>query len=51
MITRVPFKWDNANFAWNNGTPFPNQSTSPFKWDDVALVEEIADIVRAGGSI
>jgi hypothetical protein len=51
MITRIPFKWSNANFAWNDGTPFPNQSTSPFKWDDVALVEEIVDIVRAGGSI
>jgi hypothetical protein len=50
MITRIPFKWGNANFNWNNGVPFPNQSTSPFTWNDVALVEEVADIIRAGGS-
>jgi hypothetical protein len=51
MTTRVPFKWNTANFAWNDGTPFPNQSTSPFTWDDVALIEEVVDVVRAGGSI
>jgi len=50
MITRIPFKWDTANFTWDNGTPFPNQSKSPFTWDDVALVEEIVDVVKAGGS-
>lgn len=39
--TRVPFKWNNANFAWETN-PFPNQSSNPFTWDDVALLQEIA---------
>ena len=38
---RVPFKWSNANFAWETN-PFPNQSKNPFTWDDVALLQEIA---------
>ncbi len=37
MITRVPFQWGNANFAWETN-PFPNQSKNPFTWDDVALL-------------
>lgn len=39
--TRIPFKWNNANFAWETN-PFPNQSRNPFTWDDVALLQEIA---------
>ena len=39
--TRVPFKWNNANFAWD-ANPFPNQSRNPFTWDDVALLQELA---------
>ena len=37
--TRVPFKWNNANFAWE---------TNPFTWDDVALLQELADAVGGG---
>lgn len=40
-IVRVPFKWNNANFAWETN-PFPNQSKNPFTWEDVALLQEIA---------
>ena len=46
-ITRVPFKWNNANFAWETN-PFPNQSRNPFTWDDVALLQELADAVGGG---
>ena len=49
-MTRIPFKWNTANFAWNDGTPFPNQTKSPFTWDDVALLEEVVDVIRGGGS-
>ena len=38
MATRIPYKWGNANFAWNN---------NPYTWDDVALVQEV---VQAGGA-
>ncbi len=43
MATRIPFKWGNAKFAWNQGSKFPNQSKYPFTWDDCALVQEIID--------
>ena len=49
-MARIPFKWNTANFAWNDGTPFPNQTKSPFTWDDVALLEEVVDVIRGGGS-
>lgn len=47
MITRVPFKWSNANFAWETN-PFPNQSRNPFTWDDCALLIEIIEGLAAG---
>ena len=49
MATRTPFKWNTANFAYDNGTPFPNQSASPFTWDDVALVEEVVQTLGGAG--
>ena len=49
MATRTPFQWNTANFTWDANNPFPNQSATPFTWDDVALVEEIAKIVGGGG--
>lgn len=48
MITRIPFKWGNANFAYNTN-PFPNQSKKPFTWDDVALIIEILEGMAGGG--
>jgi aspartyl/asparaginyl beta-hydroxylase (cupin superfamily) len=38
MATRIPYKWNTANFAWNN---------NPYTWDDVALVQEV---VQAGSN-
>ena len=45
-MARVPFKWNTANFKWNEGSTFPNQSNTPFTWDDVALIVEIAEVAR-----
>lgn len=47
MITRVPFQWGNANFAWETN-PFPNQSKKPFTWDDVALLIEVLGGIGGG---
>ena len=47
---RIPFKWGSANFEWNDGIPFPNQSKSPFTWNDCALVQEVVDAIDAGAS-
>jgi len=49
MVTRVPFRWGNANFAWNTN-PFPNQSRNPFTWNDVALLIEIISGGPGGGA-
>lgn len=38
MANKIPYKWGNANFAWNN---------NPYTWDDVALVQEV---VQAGSN-
>jgi hypothetical protein len=48
MTTRIPFKWGNANFAWETN-PFPNQSRNPFTWDDVALIIEVIGNLGGGG--
>ena len=45
-MARVPFKWNTANFKWDEGSTFPNQSNTPFTWDDVALIVEIAEVAR-----
>ncbi len=47
MSTRVPFQWDNANFSWESN-PFPNQSSNPFTWDDVALIEGLVGAIQGG---
>ena len=46
MSSRIPFKWGNANFAWNTNPFGAQQSKNPFTWDDCALVEEV---IQAGG--
>ena len=43
MAVRRPFKWDTSNFKWNVGSTFPNQSSTPFTWDDVALIIEVVE--------
>ena len=47
MQQRIPFRWGNANFAWNTN-PFPNQSKNPFTWDDCALIIEIVEGLLGG---
>jgi hypothetical protein len=49
MQQRVPFKWGNANFAWETN-PFPNQSKNPFTWDDCALIIEVVESLLGGKS-
>ena len=44
---RTPFQWNTANFAWESN-PFPNQSITPFTWDDCALITEILEGLAAG---
>ena len=46
---RTPFNWDKANFAWDNGSPFSNQSSTPFTWDDVALIKQVAETLERLG--
>jgi hypothetical protein len=46
MSSRIPFKWGNANFAWNTNPFGARQSKNPFTWDDCALIEEV---IQAGG--
>jgi hypothetical protein len=48
-MARVPFKWNTANFKWNEGSTFPNQSNTPFTWDDVALIIEVAEVLEKLG--
>jgi hypothetical protein len=47
---RVPFQWNTANFTWESN-PFPNQSITPFTWDDCALIVEIITDLGGGTSI
>ena len=46
---RIPFAWGKANFAWN-ANPFPNQSTNPFIWNDVALLITVLEGLGGGKS-
>ena len=46
-MARIPFQWENANFAWNTN-PFSNQSRNPFTWDDCALITELLEVIAAG---
>ena len=47
---RTPFQWNTANFSWESN-PFPNQSITPFTWDDCALVAEIITQFGGGTSV
>lgn len=49
MATRVPFAWNRANFKWNDSSALGSQrSTIPLKWDDCALLLEIAAAAQGG---
>ena len=49
-MNRTPFTWDNANFAWESNPFGASQSSNPFTWDDVALIEGAAEAMRKGKS-
>lgn len=49
MATRVPFTWNGANFKWDDSSALGSQrSTIPLKWDDCALLSEIAAAAQGG---
>ena len=47
-MTRTPFTWNNANFAWDSNPFGASQSVNPFTWDDVALIEGAAQALQGG---
>jgi hypothetical protein len=47
-MIRTPFTWDNANFSWESNPFGALQSTNPFIWNDVALLEELAQLIQGG---
>jgi len=49
MAVREPIKWEKANFSWDDGSPFRNQSSSPFTWDDIALIKQIVEAIGYDG--
>ena len=58
MATITKIKWEDADFKWNIAPPSEDfkpgfkASSFPFTWDDVALVEEVVEVVQeAGGSV
>ena len=58
MATITKIKWEDADFKWNIAPPSEDYksgfkaSSFPFTWDDVALVEEVIEVVQeAGGSV
>jgi len=40
IVTKI--KWNEANFLWNS---------NPYTWDDVQLIQEVADQLDGGGSV
>ena len=61
MATITKIKWEAADFKWNIAPPSEDYkpgfkaSSFPYTWDDVALVEEVVEVVEAvvstGGDI
>tara|TARA_R110000796_G_scaffold19488_1_gene58451 strand:- start:54 stop:416 length:363 start_codon:yes stop_codon:yes gene_type:complete len=51
----TPIKWEDADFKWNTAPPNENYkpgfkpSRFPYTWDDVALVEEVVEVIQQGG--
>ena len=57
MSTRIPFKWDTANFNWDAVNPTdgkiypPNESVTGINlWNDCALIIELIEVIKGGGS-
>ena len=49
MTSRIPFKWDTANFSWDSNPFGAEQSSNPFTWDDVALIITVLEGLGGGG--
>jgi|TARA_B100001564_G_scaffold206304_1_gene173607 hypothetical protein len=49
MAVRTPFNWNKASFSWDRGSAFLNQSKTPFTWDDVALIIQVAEVLEKLG--
>ena len=51
----TPIKWKDADFKWNAAPPSEDYkvgfkpSRFPYIWNDVALVEEVVEIIQQGG--
>ena len=51
----TPIKWEDADFKWNTAPPNKNYkpgfkpSRFPYTWNDVALVEEVVEVIQQGG--
>jgi len=57
MSTRIPFKWNSANFNWKainptDGKIYPpnEQVTGTNLWNDCALIIELIELIKGGGS-
>jgi hypothetical protein len=57
MVQRIPFQWNTANFNWNATNPTdgkiypPNEIvTGTNLWDDCALIVELINVIKNGGS-
>ena len=51
----TPIKWKDADFKWNAAPPSEDYkvgfkpSRFPYTWNDVALIEEVVEIIQQGG--
>ena len=51
----TPIKWEDADFKWNTAPPSEDYkpgfkpSRFPYTWNDVALVEEVVEVIQQGG--
>ena len=51
----TPIKWQDADFKWNDAPPSEDYkpgfkpSRFPYTWNDVALVEEVVEVIQQGG--
>ena len=53
----IPIKWKDADFKWNIAPPSEDYkvgfkaSKFPYTWNDVALVEEVGEVIQQGGGV
>ena len=53
----TPIKWQDADFKWNTAPPSEDYkpgfkpSRFPYTWNDVALVEEVVEVLEGGGGV